>query len=147
MSMFINFPEMHAKVQGMEDVPLPEMVTIHQSYDPQKIAHVREHLTAQLDRLPDHDSYRGKSICITVGSRGIPELDTMVRTMCDVLKEWGAEPFIIPAMGSHGGATAEGQLEMIAGYNITQETMGVPVRATMEVVQYGEFQEIGRAHV
>lgn len=45
MSMFINFPEMHAKVQGMEDVPLPEMVTIHQSYDPQKIEHVREHLT------------------------------------------------------------------------------------------------------
>lgn len=142
MSMFINFPEMHAKVQGMEDVPLPEMVTIHQSYDPQKIEHVREHLTAQLNRLPDHHSYRGKSICITVGSRGIPELDTMVRTMCDVLKEWGAEPFIIPAMGSHGGGTAEGQLEMIAGYNITEETMGVPVRATMEVVQYGEFQGI-----
>lgn len=142
MSMFINFPEMHAKVQGMEEVPLPEMVTIRESYDTQRIENVREHLIAQLNQLPDHESYKGKSICITVGSRGIPELDTMVRTMCDVLKEWGAEPFIIPAMGSHGGGVAEGQLEMIAGYNITEETMGVPIRASMEVVQYGEFQGI-----
>lgn len=142
MSMFINFPEMHAKVQGMEDVPIPEMVTIHENYDTQKIQHVREHLTAQLNQLPDHESYRGKRICITVGSRGIPELDTMVRTMCDVLKEWGASPFIIPAMGSHGGGVAEGQTEMIAGYHITEETMGVPILSSMEVVQYGEFQGI-----
>ncbi len=142
MSMFIDFPEMHAIVQGMENVPIPEMVTIHQAYDPQKIENVREHMRAQLEKLPDHENYRGKSICITVGSRGIPQLDTMVRTMCDVLKEWGARPFIIPAMGSHGGGNAAGQLEMIAGYHITEETMGVPIKASMEVVQYGDLNGI-----
>lgn len=142
MSMFIEFPETHAKVQGMEEVPVPEMVTVQEIYDSQKIEDVRAHLTAQMMALPDRESYRNKNICITVGSRGIPELDTMVRTMCDVLKEWGAHPFIIPAMGSHGGATAEGQLEMLEGYHITEESMGVPIRASMDVVQYGEFNGI-----
>lgn len=142
MSTFINFPEIHAKVSDMESVPMPEMVTIHEEYDTQKIIDVKDHLNAELDKLPDHESYKGKRICITVGSRGIPSLDIMVRTMCDKLKEWGAKPFIIPAMGSHGGATAEGQTEMLAGYNITAETMGVPIVSCMDVVQYGELDGI-----
>lgn len=142
MSMYIDFPEVHARVQGMEDVPMPRMVTIHQQYDTQRIEDTGRHLRAEMEKLPDQDGYRGKRICITVGSRGIPDLDVMVRTMCDVLKQWGAKPFIIPAMGSHGGGTAEGQLEMIAGYNITEETMGVPILASMDVVQYGDLNGI-----
>ena len=142
MSMFIDFPEVHARVPGMENVPLPEMVTIHQEYDSQKITDTAGHLRAQLEALPDHEQYRDKRICITVGSRGIPDLDVMVRTMCDVLKEWGAKPFIIPAMGSHGGGVAEGQVEMLAGYNITEESMGVPLLASMDVVQYGDLNGI-----
>ena len=102
MSMFIDFPETHAKVQGMETMPIPRMVTIHQKYDDQKITDTAGHIRAQLEAMPDHESYKDKRICITVGSRGIPDLDVMVRAMCDVLKEWGAKPFIIPAMGSHG---------------------------------------------
>lgn len=142
MSMFIEFPEMTATMQGIENVPIPEMVTINEIYDPQKIEDVRAHMRAEMEKLPDHESFRDKNICITVGSRGIPDLDVMVRTMCDVLKEWGAKPFIIPAMGSHGGGVAEGQREMIAGFNITEETMGVPIKASMEVVQYGELNGI-----
>ena len=142
MSMFINFPESHPKVQGMESVSLPEMVTIHQEYDSQKTKDVAAEMRAQLNSLPNHEKFKDKNICITVGSRGIPDLDILVRTMCDVLKEWGAKPFIIPAMGSHGGGTAEGQLEMLAGYNIKEETMGVPIKASMEVVQYGEYDGI-----
>lgn len=142
MAMFINFPETHVKVQGMENMPIPRMVTIHQKYDDRKITDTAAAIRAQLEALPDHESYKDKRICITVGSRGIPDLDVMVRTMCDVLKEWGAKPFIIPAMGSHGGGTAEGQLEMIAGYNVTEKTMGVPILASMEVVQYGELNGI-----
>jgi len=142
MSTFINFPEIHAKVSDMESVTMPEMVTIHESYDDQHISDVKGHLKAELEKLPDHGKFAGKNICITVGSRGIPYLDVMVRTMCDTLKEWGAKPFLIPAMGSHGGATSEGQLEMLAGYNITEESMGVPIRASMEVVRYGEVQGV-----
>lgn len=142
MSTFINFPEIHAKVSGMDTVTMPEMVTIHEAYDDQQIIDVAGHIKAEMEKLPNHEQFAGKSICLTVGSRGIPSLDIMVRTMCDTLKEWGAKPFIIPAMGSHGGGTAEGQLEMLAGYNITEESMGVPIRATMEVVQYGEVKGV-----
>lgn len=62
--------------------------------------------------------------------------------MCDTLKEWGASPFIIPSMGSHAGGKAEGQTEMLAGYNVTEETMGVPILSSMEVVQYDELDGI-----
>ena len=141
--MFIDFPEVHPTVQGMDTVKIPKMVKVHQSYDAQKIEDLRGHLKAEMEaKVSDKAGYAGKRICITVGSRGIPDLDVLVKTMCDTLKEWGAKPFIIPSMGSHGGATAEGQLEMLAGYNITEETMEVPILSSMEVVQYGELDGI-----
>ncbi len=140
--MYIQFPEVHVPVQGLDEVVIPEMITIQQKYDSRCIENTAEHMRQQLETLPDHAGYKGKRICITAGSRGIPDLDVMIRTICDVLKEWGAEPFIIPAMGSHGGGVAEGQLEMLEGYHITPETMGVPILASMEVVQYGELDGI-----
>ena len=111
--MFINFPEVHTPIQGMENVPIPNMVTIRQSYDSTKIEDIKSHMLAEMEKVQNKESYKGKRICITAGSRGIPHLDLMIRTICDTLKTWGAEPFIIPAMGSHGGATAEGQVEML----------------------------------
>lgn len=140
--MYIDFPEVHTPIQGMDLVPIPNMVTIRQHYDSTKIEDVSGHMSAELLKVSDKDAYQGKRICITVGSRGIPELDVMIRTICDTLKEWGATPFIIPSMGSHGGACAEGQLEMLEGYHITEETMGVPILSSMEVVQYGELNGI-----
>jgi len=76
-----------------------------------------------------------------ISSRGIPHLDIIVRTVCDVLKEWGAKPFIIPAMGSHGGATAEGQKKLLADYSITEDNMGVPIISSMDVVEYGSTED------
>lgn len=75
------------------------------------------------------------SIAIGVGSRGIHNLEIVVREVVDFVKSQGAHPFIIPVMGSHGGATAEGQEEVLAGYGITKETMGAPVRSSMEAVE------------
>lgn len=140
--MYIDFPEVHVPVQGVELVPIPNMVTISQKYDEQKIDDVQAHMKAQLDAVSNKADFVGKRICITAGSRGIPYLDTIIRTICDELKAWGAEPFIIPSMGSHGGACAEGQLEMLEGYHITEETMGVPILASMDVVQYDELNGI-----
>lgn len=142
MAMFIDFPEVDITMQGIEDVTIPSMVKIGESYDASKIGDPCAHLRMQMEKLPNHGSYAGKRICITAGSRGIPYFDHLLRTMCDVLKEWGARPFIIPAMGSHAGATAQGQLEMLAGYNVTEESMGVPILSSMEVVQYGELDGI-----
>ena len=83
----------------------------------------------------------GKRAAIAVGSRGIGRIDTIVRTIADELKKRGLEVFIVPAMGSHGGATAEGQAEYLAGYNITEKSTGVPVRSSMDVVHLGEVEE------
>ncbi len=135
---FIEFPKMNLKVEGMEQVHIPRMMKIRQIYDKTKIEDIPGWITSQMEQnLKDPSQYRGKRLCITAGSRGIPHLDVIIRTIVDKLKSWGAEPFIIPAMGSHGGGTAEGQAEMLAGFNITEETMGVPILSSMEVVQIG----------
>ena len=76
----------------------------------------------------------GSSIAIAAGSRGIANIARVVKATADFVRSAGAKPFIIPAMGSHGGATAEGQAEVLASYGITEQTMGCPIRATMEVV-------------
>ena len=79
----------------------------------------------------------GKSIAVGVGSRGIAGIDRIVRSVVQCLQELGGEPFIVPTMGSHGGATPQGQADVLARFGITDETMGAPVRSSLEVVQLG----------
>ena len=83
----------------------------------------------------------GRRIAVGLGSRGVANYALVARRIVDWLRTRGAEPFIVPAMGSHGGATAEGQREVLAGWGITPESMGVPVRATMEAVELGSAGE------
>jgi hypothetical protein len=77
----------------------------------------------------------GSSIAIAVGSRGIDNLVQTVREVVDFVQQQGGQPFIVPAMGSHGGATGEGQAEVLAGYGITEQSMGVPVRSSMDAIE------------
>lgn len=137
--MFIDFPPVTGVVvQGMEQITLPRMVRIRQKYDPQRIENIPEHLKARMvAAFPEPARFAGKRISITAGSRGIPHLDLILRTLCTQLREWGAQPFVIPAMGSHGGGTAEGQREILEGYHITEQSIGAPILSSMEVVQYG----------
>lgn len=79
----------------------------------------------------------GARIAVAVGSRGIAHLPVIVTAVLDELRAAGARPFIIPAMGSHGGATPEGQSEVLASYGITEDTVKVPIRASLEVRQIG----------
>ncbi len=139
---FIDFPEISFPVQGIEDVPMPKMVRIREKYEDDKIDDIKAHIIKELDNVDiDRQALKGKSIAITVGSRGIPSLALMIKTLCDKLKEWGAKPFIIPAMGSHGGGCVEGNLEVINGYGITEEAMGVPIKASMEVKLVGQIDD------
>jgi hypothetical protein len=80
-------------------------------------------------------------VAVTGGSRGIGEIAIITRTVVSFLQELGMAPFIIPAMGSHGDATAEGQREILKIYGISEETMGVPIRASMEVIELGRTPE------
>ncbi|MBM4045774.1 MAG: DUF2088 domain-containing protein, partial [Planctomycetes bacterium] len=82
-----------------------------------------------------------QTVAITAGSRGLVNYATIVRTMVDELKALGARPFIVPAMGSHGGATTEGQRELLARYGITEQNVGAPVKSSMEVVEIGRSSQ------
>jgi hypothetical protein len=81
---------------------------------------------------------RGDSVAVGAGSRGIANIDVVVGAAVRWLLDHGARPFVFPAMGSHGGGTEDGQLSVLAHYGITEERMGCPIRATMDVVQVGE---------
>lgn len=84
---------------------------------------------------------RGARIAIGVGSRGISHIATIVKAVVDCWKDAGAEPFLFPAMGSHGAATAEGQAEVLAHYGIDESRMGVPVVSSLDVVTVGQTAE------
>jgi len=133
----ITFPPVHFPIQGIEEVKLPRMVRVRQEYSRKKVEDIEESIKEEFLKLGGGPSVCGKRIAVTVGSRGIPQNALIVRTICRLLKEQGAEPFIVPAMGSHGGGTVEGNLEILQGYGITQESVGVPICASMEVVQIG----------
>ncbi len=90
---------------------------------------VHQQVAAKLQIAP------GANIAITVGSRGVANIARIAKATAAAVKACGGVPFIIPAMGSHGGATAEGQREILASYGVTEEAMGCPIRATMEVVE------------
>jgi hypothetical protein len=83
----------------------------------------------------------GDRIAVTAGSRGIHDLVTVVKAAVDWLRAKGAEPFVVPAMGSHGGATADGQREMLEGLGVTPESVGCPIEATMETVVLGNLPD------
>lgn len=122
---------------------LPWMRIIHQRYDvPSKID-----VLAEVDREWMRLKHglgltKGASVAVGVGSRGITDLAIVVRAVVAKLKEAGCRPFIIPAMGSHGGATAAGQMEVLRSRGITDESVGAPIRATMDVIPMGEVDGI-----
>src|SRR5262249_29542357 len=80
---------------------------------------------------------RNQRVAIAVGSRGIANVATIVRATVDTLRDLGAQPFIVAAMGSHGGGTSEGQRQILAGYGVTEQSMRVPVHTEMDVVCLG----------
>lgn len=120
----------------LRDVPLPAGVRVRQHFPDTRLADPAAELFAQLSR-PDILSLLrpGMSIAVTAGSRGIDCYLPLLRELVCFLKQQGAHPFLVPAMGSHGGATAAGQAALLAGYGITEESIGAPIRSSMEVVR------------
>ena len=138
---FIDFPEIHFPIQGIEEIQIPKMVRVRQIYENDEIQDIETHLKKELNKYEFEKQVKGKKIALTVGSRGIPQNALIVRTICNQLKEWGALPFIVPAMGSHGGGCVEGNLEILEGYGITEGNIGVPIMASMDVVRIGTMND------
>ena len=108
----------------------PRMFTVQQEFPRPAPLEIPEVVSAQVERVQDRLPAGGR-VAVTVGSRGIANFREIVRATLDALKAAGVQPFILPAMGSHGGATPEGQRRILADYGITEETMGVPIEAAM----------------
>lgn len=125
----------------LKDVEIPAMFHARQTFPRETIA--PEDIPAVVEREIAQPQFSkkikpGMSIAITAGSRGIRNVDIITKAVVDAVKARGAHPFIVPAMGSHGGATAEGQKNMLAGFGITEEAMGCPIKSSMEVVELGQ---------
>ena len=124
----------------IKDTPIPKMVKVRQNFDNTCIpeSDIPGIITRELDRPEIGGKIQpGQKIAITCGSRGINHNAVMARAIVDFVKSKGAEPYIVAAMGSHGGATAEGQLQILKDYGVTEEAMGCPVKSSMETVQIG----------
>ena len=118
---------------------LPKMTRIQQQFEAPVLTDLPAAIHTELDRINAATLVKpGETVAITAGSRGVANVDIAVKATVDYLKGLGAKPFVVPAMGSHGGATAEGQRSVLAHYGITEETVGAPVKATMEVVELGK---------
>lgn len=124
----------------LRDVPLPKMATISQVFPSNRLTDIAGVLRKELNKNDISERVRpGMRIAVTVGSRGLADLPALVQVTVSELKRLGAEPFVIPAMGSHGGATAEGQEDVLANLGVTQETVGCPITSSMEVVEIGRL--------
>jgi hypothetical protein len=119
----------------------PKVVKVRQDFPRPRVEDVGEALREQCAKEEIRARIQpGAEVAITAGSRGIAGIDNVLRSLVEVLKEAGAKPFIIPAMGSHGGATAEGQVEILRSLGVTEESVGAPIRSSMEVVEIGETE-------
>ncbi|WP_210023372.1 MULTISPECIES: nickel pincer cofactor-dependent isomerase, group 22 [unclassified Paenibacillus] len=117
------------------------MCRVRQTFGDFQIHDIERAVNKQLERPGTLDKIRyGQTVAITAGSRGIPHIDKITKAIVDEVKRVGGKPFIIPAMGSHGGATVKGQLEILESYGINEVFLGCPVLATTETIKVGETE-------
>ena len=126
--------------QIIQDIKLPQMINVKQIF-PRPCLEISE-ISEVINKQLKNEVFSGKinpgmRIAITAGSRGIANFNLIIKTVVDFVKSQGGEPFIIPAMGSHGGATAEGQEAVLRHYGITECNIGCPVISSMEVAYIG----------
>ncbi len=119
----------------------PRFFRVRQRWETACIEDIAVEVRERLDSLfRSNPLPPGKTVAITAGSRGIRNIDTITKAVVDFFSEHGLKPFLVPAMGSHGGATARGQVELLAQYGITEEAVGCPIRSSMETVILGKYE-------
>jgi hypothetical protein len=127
----LTFPTMYAGQRVYRPDEVPELAVGDIP------ATVRAELQPLLDRVAPDDR-----VAITAGSRGIANIAAILRACGDLIREAGGDPFVMPAMGSHGGATADGQRDVLVGYGITRETVGMPIVSSMDVREIGHLDDM-----
>ena len=116
----------------------PQMFRIRQHFDAPRVDDIAGTVRDEIARInPSSTIKPGQTVAIAAGSRGVANINTIVKTVVEEMKAIGAVPYIVPAMGSHGGGTAEGQTQVLAEYGITEGAMGCPIKSSMDVIQIG----------
>jgi hypothetical protein len=128
------------------DAPFPRLIPVKREIDAPQERDPAAAAQAQLGPIRDQIT-PGMSVAITAGSRGIHDIAVVIKAAGEWLRAAGAEPFIVPAMGSHGGATAEGQRGVLKHLGITEESMGMPIRATMDTIELGRCPDGPMVHL
>ncbi|MGF9712686.1 lactate racemase domain-containing protein [Paenibacillus naphthalenovorans] len=124
----------------LRDIPIPRMIKVQQHFIAPEIGDMASAVRKAMKEagvLPRVS--QGDRVAIAVGSRGIADIAIIVREVVRAVKSAGAHPFIVPAMGSHGGATAEGQAEVLEQLGVTEQSVGAPVHSSMDVVEVGRL--------
>lgn len=123
-------------IRSVKQLPAPLLVEAQ--FESRALADAAAETVARLTAALSATALAGRRVAVAVGSRGIDQIDLVTRATADYLKQRGAQPFIVPAMGSHGGATSEGQAEVLAALGVNAETVGAPVNTDLETVRLGE---------
>jgi len=132
------FKEFTVKIEGAEDLTFPRLVPVRQKFNTQRVDDIPATVHREFSKPEITKNLKpGAKVAVAVGSRGVANLKEIVKAVVTELKALGTEPFIVPGMASHGGATAEGQSEVLASFGVTSAEMGVPVISSMEVVELG----------
>jgi hypothetical protein len=119
----------------------PKMFRVRQIFDNTRITDIRNSVQAELRQLPWDQIQPGDSVAIAAGSRGISNLAGIIKAIAEFFKSLDARPFIFPAMGSHGGATAEGQVAVLSKLGITESELQAPILSSMEVRKIGVTED------
>jgi hypothetical protein len=133
----------HGVIEGvLNSIKIPKMARVAQNFEDTTIRNIpaavaREFAKQEISRVIQS----GMSIAVTAGSRGIANISIILKETVAQLHKLGAKPFLFPSMGSHGGATVEGQLLILKSFGITEETMGCPIKSSMETVVVGQTSE------
>ena len=134
--MSLSFSSVKPTLSNDQKLMLPAMVPVRQHFPTNRTIDVETAVNRGFTRL-GASTLKGKKIALTAGSRGIKGIVEVLRATVGALITQGAEPFIVPAMGSHGGATAEGQIHVLKTLGITETSVGAPIRSSMDVVPIG----------
>src|SRR5581483_3308432 len=139
---------MKRKTMSFPTHPIPSLARVKQGFSNEHISDVRNETRQRLQDAGLRDKVKpGAQIGITAGSRGIGGFVELVAGIADSVKAAGGKPFIIPAMGSHGGATPKGQTEILKRLGISEAAVGAPIRATMETIGLGTSESGAIAHL
>lgn len=127
-------------LEGGLNYDFPSMFEVEQHFPRKRVLHTKQTIRVGMAKI-DGAALAGKRIAITAGSREIAGIVEILREIGGWLQSWGAQPFIVPSMGSHGGATAAGQVQILEGVGITEESLDMPIHSSMETVEVAKFED------